>query len=165
MEYLDLYDQNKQLTGEYIKREESKNIKDGRYINIILLFIENSKNEFLIQYCSKERKNEIATTGGHVKRGDTSVETVIKETYEELGLKITPDDFKLFGTYLFFDKAFFDVYYMKKDIDIDKLKLQKEEVDEVKYLSKEKILTLIKDNKFRKSNVKPFLDLISENNK
>lgn len=65
MEYLDLYDINKNLTGEKIVRGKGKPIvPENNYINIVIIFIQNSRNEFLFQITSKDKGQELATTGG-----------------------------------------------------------------------------------------------------
>lgn len=164
MEYLDLLDKERNLTGERIIRGKSKpELPINRYINIIIIFIENSKGEFLIQKTSKQKGSKMATTGGFVKSGDTSLETVKIEVREELGINIYENEFKLFKTYSE-NQIFQDVYYMKKDIDIADIKLQKEEVEYVKWLSIDKIKELIKEEIFRKGNIEPFLDLIKDRN-
>ena len=113
----------------------------------------------MIQKCSKEKNNEIATTGGHVTYKDSSIYTVKKEIKEELGINID-DDFTLYET-IKYDKCYSDCYYIKKNIDLNSLKLQKSEVDEVFYLSIDEIDNLINENNFRKSNIIPFHDLIT----
>ena len=45
-----------------------------------------------------------------------------------------------------------EVYYLEKDIDIDSVKLQKEEVSSVSYMTKEEIDDLIKKEKITKSH-------------
>lgn len=156
MEYLDLYDENKNLTGEKIIRDNGKpNVPDGRYINIVIIFIQNFKGQFLMQMTSKEKNNEWATTGGHVKSGQTSEEAIILEVYEELGLDISKEKIKLIDSSIF-GIAFMDVYYMKKDIDIKELKLQKEEVSSVSWLSIEQINQLIHSGNLRKGNIMGF---------
>ena len=44
MEYRDLYDENKNLTGEKIKKGDS--VPNGRYYITVVVWIENSKGEF-----------------------------------------------------------------------------------------------------------------------
>ena len=85
-EYTDLYDENKNLTGEKLFREKGTKliVPKGRYSVVVLAFIENSKGEFLFQMTSKRKKNVWATTGGHVKSGQTSKEAIIEEIKEEL---------------------------------------------------------------------------------
>ena len=106
-EYTDLYDENKNLTGEKLFREKGTKliVPKGRYSVVVLAFIENSKGEFLFQMTSKRKKNVWATTGGHVKSGQTSKEAIIEEIKEELGIDINEDEVKLFKTYKY-DDAF-----------------------------------------------------------
>ena len=162
-EYTDLYDENKNLTGEKLFREKGTKliVPKGRYSFVVLAFIENSKGEFLFQMTSKRKKNVWATTGGHVKSGQTSKEAIIEEIKEELGIDINEDEVKLFKTYKY-DDAFKDVFYIKKDIDINSLTYEKDEVEYVKYLTKDEILDLINNNdNIRKTNIDAFLDIIN----
>ena len=162
-EYTDLYDENKNLTGEKLFREKGTKliVPKGRYSIVVLVFIENSKGEFLFQMTSKRKKNVWATTGGHVKSGQTSKEAITEEIKEELGIDINEDEVKLFKTYKY-DDAFKDVFYIKKDIDINSLTYQEDEVEYVKYLTKDEILDLINnDGNIRKTNIDAFLDIIN----
>lgn len=162
-EYTDLYDENKNLTGEKLFREKGTKliVPKGRYSIVVLAFIENPKGEFLFQMTSKRKKNVWATTGGHVKSGQTSKEAIIEEIKEELGIDINEDEVKLFKTYKY-DDAFKDVFYIKKDIDINSLTYQEDEVEYVKYLTKDEILDLINnDGNIRKTNIDAFLDIIN----
>lgn len=159
MEKLALYDDNNNVINEYIERCNKLSIEKGKYFRIVLIFIQNEDDKFLIQKCSKEKNNEIATTGGHVTYKDSSIYTVKKEIKEELGIDID-DDFTLYET-IKYDKCYSDCYYIKKNIDLNSLKLQKSEVDEVFYLSIDEIDNLINENNFRKSNIIPFHDLIT----
>ena len=164
-EYADLYDENKNLTGEKLFREKGTKliVPKGRYSIVVLVFIENSKGEFLFQMTSKRKKNVWATTGGHVKSGQTSKEAITEEIKEELGIDINEDEVKLFKTYKY-DDAFKDVFYIKKDIDINSLTYQEDEVEYVKYLTKDEILDLINnDGNIRKTNIDAFLDIINNN--
>ena len=57
MEYLDLYDENRNLIGEKILRSRDMKIEDGKYIYIVIVFIQNSEGKFLIQKTSKEKES------------------------------------------------------------------------------------------------------------
>lgn len=152
-EYLDLYDENRKLTGEKVLRYKGMHPQEGKYITIVIVFIENSEGKFLIQKTSKEKGSVFATTGGLVKSGSTSEQTIFEEIKEELGLEIK--DAKLIYTKKR-KHAFQDCYYVKKDIDLNNLKLQKEEVDYCLWMSTEEIETLIKSKEFREGNIEPF---------
>ena len=49
MEYLQVFNNKREMLNEKVPRKEKFNLKDGKYFMIILLFIENSNGEFLIQ--------------------------------------------------------------------------------------------------------------------
>lgn len=160
MEYLGLYNDEGIYTNESIERSKKTEVPKGRYFRVIIVFIENSNGEFLIQKVSKEKGGIYATTGGHVKDGSTSLETVKEEIFEELGISIN-NGIELFKTYKY-DKAYQDCYYVKKDIDINKINLQLEEVESVSWLSVEEINKLIEENKFRKNNIESLRELIKK---
>lgn len=158
MEYLDLYDEFRKPIGKSIIRGKDKP-KEGTYINIVIVFIENSKGEFLIQKTSKKKGSVFATTGGLVSKGYTTDDTIVKEIKEELGLDVLIDELTLFHT----DKrthSFQDAYYLKKDIDISELTLQEDEVEYVVWLSIEEIKELINKKEFREGNINAFNKLI-----
>jgi 8-oxo-dGTP pyrophosphatase MutT (NUDIX family) len=139
MEKRDLYDENRELTGETVYKGEP--IPEGKYIIVVLVYIQNSDGKFLIQKRSKLKDGKYATTGGHVKSGETSVEGILSEVREELGLELNPDDLVLYyGNHSAEQQVFWDDYYIKLDIDdISKLKLQEEEVESVKWATAEEM--------------------------
>lgn len=147
MEKRDLYDKERILTGETIYKGEP--IPKGKYIIVILVMIQNSKGEFLIQKRSKQKDGKYAATGGHVKTGQTSIEGMIEEIQEELGLTVKPEELELlYSAREDEHDVFFDLYYMKKDIDLSELVLQDEEVELVQWNTIEEIDELIKKDMF-----------------
>ena len=151
MEKRDLYDINKKLTGETIYKNEK--IPANKYILVVLVFIQNSQGKFLIQKRSKQKDGKYASTGGHPKTGETSIDGMITEIKEELGLTVKPEELELiFSGQENAKQVFFDIYYMRKDFNISDLKLQKEEVDFVEWLSFKEVETLIKKDLFLESH-------------
>ena len=111
--------------------------------------IQNSKGEFLIQKRSKKKGGKYAATGGHVKTGETSVEGMMAEIQEEIGLTVKPEELELIFSGREDDQqVFFDMYYMKKDFEISDLVLQEEEVETVSWKTIEEIEELIKKDMF-----------------
>ncbi len=141
MEYRDLYDENKVLTGETIKKGDS--VPVGRYYITVAVWIQNSKDEFLLQVNKKFNKWSI--TGGHPKTGESSLEGMVIEIKEELGIDVNKEDLVLFET-IKTEDDFVDLYYLKKDINLDNIKKQEEEVDSVKWFSIKEIKNLIKQD-------------------
>lgn len=155
MEYLNLYDKEGNLTNEKGIRGE----KTDKLVGIVIIFIENSNGEFLIQKTSKSRENVYATTGGHVSYGSTFKETVINEVKEELGIDISNDDIIEMNTYIR-EKVIQKVFYLKKDININDITIQEDEVEKVEWLSKKQINKIIDNNEFRKSNIEGYKYII-----
>lgn len=149
MEYLDIYNEKKEKLNKKIKRGDK--LLDNEHILVTVIFIENSEGKYLIQKTSKEKGEKYATTGGHVLSGETPKTAIIRETKEELGLDVSNENIIYIGD-LLFGIPFGEIYYLKKDLDIAKLKLQQEEVEQVEYLTKTEILKLIETEKMVKSH-------------
>lgn len=166
MELLDLYDDNGKVTGKTIVRgDKSAKVEPNEHIALATIFIENSEGKFLIQKTSKEKGDVFSTTGGHVDSGETPLDTIIRETKEEIGVSIDSDEIEEYG-YMMFDMPLRFIFYVKKDIDVCNIQLQKEEVDYVKYMSVEEIQDLIQSGQMLKSHAILFNELLSKlNNK
>ena len=164
MEYLQVFDINRNKLNEKVSRDEKYKLPTDKYFMVVLIFIENDKGEFLLQKTSKSRNSCIATTGGHVSYGDSSLDTVIKECKEELGLDILPNNLKFIDTEIF-KNGLLDTYYIRMNVDIDTLTLQEEEVESVNWYSREQIFDLIEKNEFREGNIEPFKRVVEYLNK
>lgn len=161
LEKRDLYDINRKLTGKTIFKGEA--IPDGKYITVVLVFIQNIEGKFLIQKRSKIKNGKFATTGGHPKAGEDSIQGILTEVKEEIGLDLNPKDLQLYYSGRSDkDKVFWDDYYIKMDVpNIENLVLQKEEVDSVCWLSIDEIETLMKEDKFFKNDYEEFEILLT----
>ena len=161
MERRDLYDINRNLTGKTIAKNEPT--PEGSYIIVVLVFIQNTKGKFLIQRRSRKHKDgKLATTGGHVKAGTTSVEGIIEEVEEELGLSLKPSDLHVYYSGREdSSRVFFDDYYAQIDADLADLKLQDDEVDEALWMTADEIQKAIKDGDFLENHVEEFERLLA----
>ena len=164
MEYLQVFNDKKKPLDEKVERENKYQLPEGKYFMVVIIFIENSEGKFLLQKTSKERNSCIATTGGHVKFGDNGLDTIIKETKEELGLTVDSNELVFIDTSKYKD-GYLETYYLNKDIDINTLTLQKEEVDYVDWFTIDEIKELIKKNEFREGNIEPFEKVLEYKNK
>lgn len=166
MEKRDLYDKNRKLTGETIYKGEE--IPNGKYIVVVLVFIQNSEGKFLIQKRSERKNGKFATTGGHPKSGENSIQGIITEVKEEIGLDIKPEDLQFYyGGRSEEEQVFWDDYYIKIDVpNIEKLQLQEEEVASLHWFTADEIIELMKEDKFFKNHFEEFEILLEwlENN-
>ena len=155
MEKRDLYNENKELTGKTIYKNEE--IPEGYFILMVVAFIENNEGLFLIQKRSDIKGGEWAFTGGHPKSGENSKEGLYTEIKEELGIDaINPILFKEAKG----KNTFCDLYYLKQDIKLEDIIKQDEEVEEVVYASKEEIEDLYNKGLFKKGHYMMFMDLL-----
>jgi len=149
MELWDIYDIARNKTNRAMVRGEDFN--KGDYHMVVHICIFNSKGEMLIQQRQQFKEGwpnmwDI-TVGGSAIKGDTSQMAVERELLEELGIKINMQNIRPHLT-INFDNGFDDVYLIQKDIDIADLTLQYEEVQYVKWASKEEIFSMIDSGEF-----------------
>ncbi len=161
MELLDLYDDNGKLLNETIIRGEY--LSSGKNVMLAVVYIQNEKGEYLIQKTAKEKGSLFSTTGGHVTHNENALTTIVREVKEELGLEIRKEKFQYICTFKYQAKpCIFTVYFLKSSIDIEKIKVQKEEVESVCWMKEEEIENLIKDNKFLQSHAYIYNKYIKE---
>lgn len=153
MEIRDLYDENKNLTGETI--EKGKEIPKGRYYITVAVWIQNSKNEFLLQLTVPSKYHRWSTTGGHPTTGESSLDGIVTEIKEELGIVVDRNKLELFKT-IKTEDDFVDLYYLNMDIDINNIVVQEEEVEEVKWASVEEIREMINKDVFLPPHIEFF---------
>lgn len=138
MEKHELVDGNGIKTGKIItniQARDAKNIPDGYYVDVVGVVIINNKNEVLLQKRSKNKRNnpgKWGICGGKIDAGESTIDAGIRETFEEIGVILNKDDFKLLNIAKS-EKVYFTVYYVKNNIDINKCKIQEKEVEELKY--------------------------------
>lgn len=158
MEFRDLYDENRILTGEKIEKHDP--VPVGRYYVTVMVFIEDSNGDILLQQRSQAKGGQWATTGGHPKSGETSEIGIRTEIQEELGVNVDNDKLVCFKT-IQTEDDFVDFYYLKKDIDLKDIHMQEEEVQDVKWFSKKEIENMIISGEFFKYHIEPYRDFLA----
>ena len=157
MEIRDLYDVHKNLTGKtFVKGEQ---VPVGYYYLIVAIVIENSKGEFLIQKRVPRKGGRWALTAGHPKSGENSFEGICSETLEELGIDISNDNPLLIDTWINNDQIF-DIYYLKKDIDLADIVIQEEELSEVKWFSMDKLKEMVDKKELNDNQISCFTKVV-----
>ncbi len=149
MERFDLYTADRQKTGRTLERGERT--PDGLYRLVIHVCIFDEAGRMLIQ----QRQPFKATwsnlwdvsVGGCAVTGDTSRTAAEREVREELGLAIDLTDVRPTMT-LCWDHGFDDYYVLTKNLDLETLTLQPEEVQAVRWASKDEVLAMIDDSRF-----------------
>ncbi len=165
MELLDIYDDKGNKTGRTVIRgDKTEKLSPHEHIAVAVIFIENDQGEYLIQKTSKEKGGEYSSTGGHIDHNETPLSTIQREVKEELGINIENEVLEEYG-FISYNMPLFYLFYWKKNIDIEEIKVQKEEVDYVTYLSKQEIEDLIKNGEMLPSHGFLFQKLQSKKTK
>lgn len=147
MEKHELVDINGNKTGKILTHVEARdpnNVPEGHYIAVVGVVIINSKNEILLQKRSRFKRanpSKWGICGGKVDLNETTLDTGVRETLEEIGIRLDKEDLRFLSMDTN-EKTHFTVYYIKQDVDIEKCKLQEEELEEVKYFKIEELQDL-----------------------
>ncbi len=150
MEILDLYSDDGVLIGKTIER--GSKVECGN-VMLSIVFIRNSEGKFLIQKTSEEKDSCYTSTGGHVVHGEDGLTTIIRELEEELGVICVPHDLiKIDLVKNPKRPCLINLFLLEKDLKIEDLILQKEEVSSVEWMDKDKILKLIDNGSFLESH-------------
>lgn len=164
MEMFDIVDEKGEPTG--VVKERTKVHEDGDLHRTSHVWIVRDNNEGGIDVLLQKRsENKDSNPGcydissaGHIKAGSGYLDSALRELKEELGIDASSEELELrlirrisysdiFHGKLFEDNQVTRVYRMKgNDIDIRKLELQKEEVEEVIWMDYEECIKAVKNN-------------------
>lgn len=156
-EYVDILNDNGKETGEIITKKEAH--KTGKWHRAVHIWIisEDKKKILLQRRCPD--KNLFPnmwdiSVGGHVSSGEETLISAKRELFEELGLN--PQNYKFeyvdvikeeFVDGDIVSNEFVTIYKIISDVDIDAIVLQKEEVSEARWFTKDELNSLRNEEK------------------
>ena len=130
-----------------VRKPKSEIHRDGDWHRAAHIWIIASDGRILLQRRSPRKENNPnlwdVSAAGHLSAGESAVEAATRETYEELGLKLHRDELKLVATLrescvlnngTYHDNELHDIFVVRRDVDIASLRLDPEEVAEVKWV-------------------------------
>lgn len=144
MEILDLYDNSFNKLHQTIVRRVDEIPEGANIMQSYILILNDDK--YLLEQSTKRNNYKLAIPGGHILTGENAEQGLKRELKEELGLEI--NNVEHIDTIKFpYNKYIFNIFFTDNKINIDRLTLQKEEVSQVKWYSKDEILKLIEEEK------------------
>lgn len=159
---------NRISTGQYADR--GTQVGEGFYVVGVNNWIINKDGKVLVQKRSKHKKDnpgKWSSTNGLKVPGEESIDTVIRETYEELGIVLEPTNIKYLDSRVADKSLIVDIFISQADIDINQMKIQEEEVERFRFVTREELLDL--DISTTCQYIKEIIDLlfspVSEKNK
>lgn len=149
MELWDLYTKDREKTGKTMKRGEQT--PRGLYHLVVHVCVFNSRGEMLLQQRQLTKYGWPGlwdvTASGSAIAGETSQNAAEREVREELGLELDLCN-KRPALTIHFPEGFGDVYLIERDLDINELSLQTEEVLGVKWASEREVVEMISRGEF-----------------
>ena len=112
----------------------------GVYHKPVWIWIMNKNGDILLQKRAANKKwlpnKWDSSATGHVTAGETILQGCQREVFEELGLKAKETEFEFWAEYIA-DTVWEigQVYKLEKDVEINELKMQEEEVSEIKWFA------------------------------
>lgn len=143
MEKVDIYN-NRRENMNYFK--ERGKLEEGEYSLSVHVWILDGENIW-IQKRSADKKifpNLWEQSGGGVISGETSLDAVKRETFEELGISLNNNEITYIGSYARVQDIV-DVWMIQKKLEQENIKMQQEEVANIKSVTFEEFDEMIKN--------------------
>ncbi|MGS2761856.1 NUDIX hydrolase [Sinomicrobium sp. M5D2P9] len=152
-EYVDILDEHGNYTGKALLKSEAH--AKGLFHPTIHVWLYTADGKVLLQ--KRSEKKEIfpghwdVSVAGHIGAGEDPLTSAIRETEEELGLRISENDLektgicksvKKHGQHIT-DKEFHHIYISPLRVPVSQLKLQETEVDDIKLMDMDEFLAVL----------------------
>ena len=149
MEYWDVYDKKGKWKRRVIRKGER--LKNDEYHIIVEGWILRDDGNFIIQRRALDKKSFAGmwycSAGGSVISRETPKEGMVREFKEELGIDISEEELHL-KRIITEKNTIFYIFLVRKNISLDEIKLQEEEVMDVDLADPNKIRKMVEDKTF-----------------
>ena len=153
-ELRDLYDKFSNKTDKTYYKGDI--IPNGYYPMVVMVVIRNSKGEFLMQRRVESKGGDWGVTGGHPKSGESPIEGIITEVKEELGLDFSKEKFIEYDSGCD-GKDCYKMYFVNKDIEINDITIQEDELSEVKWFSMDELKHMVDTHELNEDQISCFI--------
>lgn len=147
-EICDLYDIYGNKIGKTFVR--GCPISSGEFAMVVDIWIVNSSDQILIQKRSAQKKdmpNTWATHSGCVQSGETSIHACIRESGEEIGIKIHPKHIQKLNRKIH-GKLLSENFIVQQEFDLENAVLQLEEVSALQWVTPQQLKQMADERKF-----------------
>lgn len=142
MEFNDIYDKNKKVTGRIHRR--GTRWRSGEYGLVVCVWVYNDAGQLLLTRRAPEKSfpGTWENSGGAAQAGESSREAIARELFEETGIQASPEEF----CYLDSDRKkniYYDFYTLRRNIPIEEIVLLPGETDGVQWATFAQIYEMI----------------------
>lgn len=155
-EFWDVYDSAGNIIEGRVSIRGRHDLRDGEYHLVVYVWIISDDGTIILSRRQKGKPFAGAweCTGGCALQGEDSLTAALREVREELGLRLDPDRGTFYSRYKRNypkgARAFCDVWVFRQNFTLSDITPQKEEVSEVRMVTREQLLGMIDDGEFNK---------------
>ena len=156
MEYSDIYDADRNLTGR--KHLRGTPWGKGEYGLIVCVWVYDGHGRLLMTQRAPEKSfaGTWENSGGAAQAGETSRQAIARELYEETGILAKPEAFELLQTRRDRD-AFFDFYCLRCDVPLEQIRLLPGETTDAKWVTFRQVHQMIRRRQICRIIARQFL--------
>jgi len=143
MEYNDIYDIHRNLTGRIHRR--GKPWKDGDFGLVVCVWVHDGNGKLLLtrRAPGKSFAGTWENSGGAAKAGETSLQAIARELFEETGIRAAQEDFELLDS----DRdrnCFYDFYCLRRSVPLEQIRLLPGETDGAQWVTFSQVHEMIR---------------------
>lgn len=156
MEYNDIYDKDRNLTGRVHLR--GTRWHKGEYGLVVCVWVYDGKGNLLMTRRAPQKSfaGTWENSGGAARAGERSLQAIVRELFEETGIRAEEAEFELLESCRE-GNAFYDHYCLKADVPLEQVVLMEGETDDVKWVTFPQVHEMIERKQICKAIAKQFL--------
>ena len=144
MEFNDIYDKDRRLTGRLHRRGDRW--RKGEYGLVVCVWVYDGNGNLLLTRRAPEKSfaGTWENSGGAAKAGETSRQAIARELFEETGIRAEESEFELLESSRD-NAAFYDYYCLRRYVPIEQIVLQPGETDGARWVSFEEAQAMVEN--------------------
>lgn len=134
MEFNDIYDAQRRLTGRIHRRGTPW--KDGEFGLVVCVWVHDGRGNLLLTRRAPQKSypGTWENSGGAAKAGESSLEAIVRELHEETGILAPAQAFELLRT-VRDENTFYDHYCLECHVPLKEIKLLPGETDDAAWVT------------------------------
>ncbi len=142
MEYNDIYDENRCLTGR--KHKRGTRWRKGEFGLVVCVWVYDGNGNVLLTRRAPEKTfaGTWENSGGAAQAGENSRQAIARELFEETGIRAEPEEFELLESCREYS-TFYDHYCICRTTPLENVILQPGETDDAKWVSLDGVKKMI----------------------
>ncbi len=142
MEFNDIYDKDRRPTGRLHRRGDRW--RKGEYGLVVCVWVYDGKGNLLLtrRAPKKTYAGTWENSGGSAQAGETSLQAIARELYEETGIRAQEAEFEFLESGRD-NISFYDYYCLQREIPLTEIVLQPGETDAVQWASFQQVHAMI----------------------